>query len=290
MDNKKTVITQTPNQMVNKNQQGSKSNKLPLILLVLAIVIIAGGLLYYFLVLNSDPKFKIAYLTDDGLEQKSQGDYELLYKSDANLNIEIELSKQPKSKEYFIEINGEKEKIEPEVKDGKLVFIKKIKPNEFANTDFSVNLSDNNDKTLYSDKIKITVVRPNMSSREYVENYLRTYSDAFSSQSSGRLFDATSYWTKGTPDPLYSKLSSGFPKNAGFWYDNVISLPSDDVSAKVYVYKYNDRGSTSFTYSYLFKLSAVKENGLISWKIKSCDERLEKKDVFNYGDFGEYGD
>lgn len=284
MDSQKTVFNQMPQPNYNNMPiQQKKASKTPVIFLLIAILALGGALIYYFAIYNADPKFKITYSTDGSLELKNKGFYEMLYKNGGNVIVEIESSKLPKKKEYYFVVGENREKITFEQLNGKLVFVKKIAPNENSNSQYSISLTDSENKPLFSDNINVSIVRPNMSSREYVENYLRSYSDAFASQSSSTLYNATAYWESGKSDPIYEKLRVGFPTKVSFWYENVIGLPNDDVRAKVNIFKFNDVGSTSFNYSYLFKLKVVKNNGIAEWKISSTEERLEKKDTFNYG-------
>lgn len=286
MSSDKTVLA-TPQQNYSGNQiQAGKSNKskVPIIFLISALIILTGVLAYYFLIINADPKLKINIYTEGNIEQKNMNYYEILYKNTGKVIIEIEANKIPGNKEYFITVNGEKEKIDFRQDDSVIIYIKKININPSANSQYSITLSDNSGKDIYKDDFNVTIIRPNMSSREFVENYLRTYSDAFSSQSSSTLYSATAYWESGKSDILYNKLKNGFPNKVYMYYENAISMPNDDVSVKVSISNFNEVSSVYTTYSYIFKLIVIKNNNdQPEWKISDASERVEKRENYNYG-------
>lgn len=286
MDSQKTVFNPPQQNIYGGYPQNvpSKNSKLPVIFLLVAIVILGAVLLWYFLIFNADAKLKISIVTEGNIEQKNKNFYEVLYKNPGNIVIGIDANKQPRKKEYFISVNGEKEKISFEQLNNSFVYKKKIVPNANTNSQFAVSLIDDNGKEIYNDNFNVSIIRPNMSSREYIENYLRTYSDAFTSQSSSRLFSATSYWESGKTDYIYDKVKKGFPKYVYFYFDNVISMQNDDISAKVYITNSGETSSTTTTYSYTFKLTVVKSSsGMPEWKIADAIERVEKRDTYNFG-------
>ena len=130
MDSQKTVFNPAPQTVFNNQPMQKKVSKAPLVFLIFAILALGGGLIYYFAIYNADPKFKLAYSVDGSLELKNKGFYEMLYKNGGNIILEIESSKIPKNKEYYISVGDIKEKITFQQLDGKLVLIKKIAPTD----------------------------------------------------------------------------------------------------------------------------------------------------------------
>lgn len=288
MDSQKTVFS-TPNlnsQFNSNSGPVKKQSKAPIIFLIFAVIALGSALIYYFAIFKSDPKFVINYTTDGGIESKGNSIFELLYNNPGNIIIEIEASKIPSSKQYLLTVNGVQEPVNFESQDNKIKFKKSISPNGALNSQIPIMLTDNQGKVIYNNNFSISVLRPTMSSREFVENYLRSYSDAFSSQSSTKLYNATSYWETGKTDLIYEKVKFGFPNKEYYYFDNVIGMSNDDVSAKVSITKYNESNSTTYSYAYLFKLKVVKgSNGIPEWKISEANERVEKKDTYNFNDF-----
>lgn len=284
IDTNKTVYMQ-PNADSGSTLPAKKTGgKIIMIVGILFMVIIAASALYYFLVYNADPKIKIEYTVSGNIEQKNNNNYEQLYKSASSIKISVILSK-PSKKTYELEVNGIKNKLDF-TEDGTFyTAYYTANPNQRQNSYYTVNLITGDAKPLFTDNFNVVIIKPNISSKEYIENYLKTYSSAVSNKSSSDLLNASNYWVQEMSSGIYDKMRKGFSDLTSYWYDNVISTPDDDVSAKVYYTIMKNNKWTSFTLGYFYELTVIKNSsGLPQWKILKAKETMEKKDTFG-GDF-----
>ncbi len=283
--NKTSYIQNNSFAQNNNPPEGKRNSGLSIWLIGGAFVVITAGLLYYFLVFNADPKIKIEYTVSGGIEQKSSTTYEQLYKSTSNVQINVMLDKAPK-KVYAISINGNKQVLEFSKEGDLYKAVYEIKTDVIQNSYYTVELTSDNSKTLYTDNFNVVILKPNISSREYIDNYLKTYSAAVSNRNPNELQNASAFWLSSMSGNIYNKMKKNFNELSYVWYENVMSTPDDDVRAKVYFTYIKKDKWTSVTSGYLYNLEVVKgPSGFPEWKIKQAKETIEKKESHDYSDF-----
>lgn len=284
-DQNKTVYMPGNNQISFKTVPGKKKSNLPLIAGGFAFLLVIAGILYYLLVFNADPKIKIEYTVSGGIEQKNTTTYEQLYKSASIIQINVLLDKAPK-KVYTISVNGNKNVLEFS-NDGNLYKASyDVKTDVNQNSYYTVELVSENTKTLFTDNFNVVILKPNISSREFIDNYLKTYSTAVSNRNSNELQNASSFWLSSMSGNIYNKMRKNFSELSYVWYENIMSTPDDDVKAKVhFTYQKKDKW-TWVSSSYLYNLEVVKgPSGLPEWKIKQAKETIEKRESQDYSEF-----
>lgn len=284
-DQNKTVYMPGNNQNSYNTVPGKKKSNLPIIAGGFALLLAVAGILYYLLVINADPKIKIEYSVSGGIEQKNTTTYEQLYKSASKIQINVLLDKVPR-RVYSISVNGNKQVLEFS-KDGDLYKAAyEVKTDVIQNSYYTVELVMENTKTLFADNFNVVILKPNISSREYIDNYLKTYSTAVTNRNTNELQNASSFWLNSMSGNIYNKMRKNFSELSYVWYENVMSTPDDDVKAKVYfTYQKKDKW-TWVTSSYLYNLEVVKgPSGLPEWKIKQAKETIEKRESQDYSDF-----
>lgn len=284
-DQNKTVYIPGNNQNSFDTVLVKKKSNLPLIAGGFALLLAVAGILYYLLIYNADPKIKIEYSVSGGIEQKNTTTYEQLYKSVSKIQINVLLDKAPR-RVYSISVNGNKQILEFS-KDGD--FYKaayEVKTDVIQNSYYSVELLSENTKTLFTDNFNVVILKPNISSREYIDNYLKTYSTAVTNRNPNELQNASSFWLNSRSGEIYNKMRKNFSELSYVWYENVMSTPDDDVKAKVYfTYQKKDKW-TWVTSSYMYNLEVVKgSSGLPEWKIKQANETIEKRESQDYSEF-----
>lgn len=277
MDNQnKTVFIQQ-----GEVPQKKSSGKAPLIALLVFGAVIIAGLLYYFLVYNSDPKIKIEYAVTGSVEQKNSTTYEQLYKSSSEIQINVILDKSPR-KNYEMDINGTRTSLEFTQEGGMYKASFPLKPDMIRNSYYTVKLEAGS-KTLFSDNFNVVIIKPNISSKEFIENYLKTYSTAVYDKSSPGLQTASNFWKKDLSGGIFDKMRKNLPELTSVWSDNIMSTPEDDVNAKVYLTYNRNNKWTYVTAGYFYRLEVVKgQSGQPEWKILDAKETIEKRDTFNY--------
>lgn len=284
-DQNKTVYMPNSGGSQNMPMPGKKCSNLTIFLGGGLLVLIAAGLLYYFFVLNADPKIKIEYSVSGSIEQKNNTTFEQLYKSASNIQINVILDKAPR-KEYSLTINGTKHVLEFTKENDLYKAAYPVKTDAIQNSYYSVELLAENSKTLFTDNFNVVILKPNISSREYIDNYLKTYSAAVSNRNPNELQNASAYWLNSMSGSIYDKMKKNFSELSYVWYENVMSTPDDDVRARVYfTYMKKDKW-TYVTSGYLYNLEVVKgPSGLPEWKIKQAKETIEKRESQDYSDF-----
>jgi len=273
----------------NRSFANSKSRKgkggLALIMGGAFILLAAAGLLYYFLVYSADPKIKIEYSVNGAIEQKNASTYEQLYKSASNIRIMVFLDKAPK-RNYSISVNGKKQVLEFTKEGNQYSAVYQLVTESFQNSYYTVELTSDQPKVLFTDNFNVIILKPNMSSKEYIDNYLKTYSAAVSNRNSNELQNASEFWLGSMSGSIYNKMRKNFSELTYVWYENVMSTPDDDVRAKVY-FTYQKKDKWTFvTSGYVYNLEVVKgPSGLPEWKIKQAKETIEKRESQDYSEF-----
>lgn len=284
-DQNKTVYMPGNNQNNFNQVQGKKKSNLPVIAAGFVLLLVTTGLLYYLLIFNADPKIKIEYSFDGGIEQKNATTYEQLYKSSSKIQINVILDKAPK-RVYSISVNGNEHELEFS-KDGDLYkSIYEVKTDPIQNSYYTIELVSDNKKNLFTDNFNVVILKPNISSKEYIDNYLKTYSAAVSNRNSNELQNASEFWLGSMSGSIYNKMRKNFSELSYVWYENVMSTPDDDVRAKVY-FTYQKKDKWTFvTSGYVYNLEVVKgPSGLPEWKIKQAKETIEKRESQDYSEF-----
>ncbi|MBZ0201611.1 MAG: hypothetical protein K8I03_01190 [Ignavibacteria bacterium] len=284
-DQNKTSYVQNNSFAQNSFPPVRKKSALPIWLGGGAFVVIVAGLLYYFLVFNADPKIKIEYSVNGGIEQKNATTYEQLYKSASNIRINVILDKAPR-RVYSISVNGNKQVLEFSKERDLYKAAYEVKTDAIQNSYYTVELASDNPKILFTDNFNVIILKPNISSREYIDNYLKTYSAAVSNRNPNELQNASAFWLSSMSGNIYDKMRKNFSELSYVWYENVMSTPDDDVRAKVYFTYLKKDKWTYVTSGYLYNLEVVKgPSGLPEWKIKQAKETIEKRESQDYSDF-----
>ncbi|RPI15479.1 MAG: hypothetical protein EHM58_14055 [Ignavibacteriae bacterium] len=286
MEQNTQIVNPIPGQQPRFNRPVKKSNLVPIIVSIAGVVIITLVAVYFF-VIKADPKIKIQYSINGDIEQKGTGNYELLYKTQSIITMTFDFDKLPDDK-YVLDVNGSKSNLDIEQGTSGFQASYKLTPEAYKNSYFDIKLTNPGGKTVFTDNLNIILVRPNISAKEFIENYLKTYSMAVQNKNSSDLMNASSYWLATESSARYETMRRNFSKLTSMWYDNVISSSEDDVSAKVN-WSYNEGSRWTYVNAgYKYILTVVKSpSGIPEWKISKAIETIEKTEHFDFEDVGD---
>lgn len=190
--------------------------------LLIGLILLAAVAIFYFLVIKSDPKVKIQYVMSGSIEQKGSNNYEMLYKSQSSISLNFEFNKL-KDDYYDVDVNGTKHKLEFSPLGDLYKASYELMPEKYKNSYYTVKLATSGGKPMYSDNINVVIVRPNISAKEFIDNYLKTYSSAVSNKNLSEFRSASEYWISSEANDKYEKMKKSMNTLFSLWYDNVIS-------------------------------------------------------------------